>query len=101
MLRPDDQSRLIPSLCHSLGISENQFKTPRRGEANDLRRAFIFVGRQHLKLSSREIGALLGGLSVQAISKQYLHAKAEMAEERGASHWVQQMTEALKGKGKP
>jgi putative transposase len=61
--------------------------------ANMAKRAFIFISREHYKYRPSEIRSKISNLSLQAISKQYKVAHAEMEGKKGC-FWIVTTTRA-------
>ena len=78
------------------GCDEGEIRKVRRGWRNAGRRAFVYAGREYLRLAAREIGEYLGVKSYSAISKQHRLAQEEMDKKSGCYALIGKIAKALK-----
>ena len=78
-----DLFEILMRECGIEGEEREEFLLKKSRKHIDIKRAFVYIGKEHIQASNIEIKELLGGVSVSLISKYYGVAKEDVKGKRG------------------
>jgi len=82
--------------CGIVGEESKEFLQRRSRKHVDIKRAFVFLGKEHIQAANVEIKKLLGDVSISLISKYYGIAKEDVRCKRGCFKIVSKMENIMR-----
>lgn len=91
-----DLFEIMMKACGIAGEEKGNFLRKKSRKHVDIKRAFVFLGKEHVQASNVEIKKLLGDVSISLISKHYGIAKEDIGCKRGCFKIVSKMENIMR-----